>query len=184
MFANIWVPHAMALHRILYVMEEKPAQEEDKQKEVVIEMDVLSNRIGKICQVHFIRHFPNTNLPCTKIDLFFLIRFLMKTPLKGLFKQLCSLHPWRSLKLIWMKPWITWSDLREPCFLSEIFIETSGSFFQPELFCDSVIIRNFVHQEVHLHIWKQSRQWAYSGEFVNMSYLQMSLSAAISLNCR
>lgn len=60
MFANLCMPCAMALHRILYAMEEKSAQEEDKQKEEVIEMDILSNRIGKRCQVHFVRHFPNT----------------------------------------------------------------------------------------------------------------------------
>lgn len=98
------MPHAMALHRILYIMEEKSAQEEDKQKEVVIEIDVLSKRIGKRCQVCFVRHFPCTNLPCTKIPLFSLIRFLMKTPLKASVKQQCNLHPWRFLKLIWMKP--------------------------------------------------------------------------------
>lgn len=71
MFANLCMPHAMALHRILYIMEEKSVQEEDKQKEIVIGMDVLSNRIGKRCQVHFIGHFRNTNLPSTKIPLFF-----------------------------------------------------------------------------------------------------------------
>lgn len=104
MFANLCMPHAMALHRILYVTEEESAQEEGKQKEGVIEMDILRNRIGKTCQVHFVRHFPNTNLPSIKILHFFLFRLLMKTPLKALFKQLCSLHPWRFLKLVWMKP--------------------------------------------------------------------------------
>lgn len=68
MFANLCMPHAMALRSILYVMEEKPAQEESKQKERVIEMDILSKRRGKRCQVHFVRNFLYTNLPCIKIQ--------------------------------------------------------------------------------------------------------------------
>lgn len=66
MFANLCVLHAMALRRILYVMEEKPAHEEGKKRERVIEMDVLNNRIGKRCQVHFVRNFLYTNFPCIK----------------------------------------------------------------------------------------------------------------------
>lgn len=58
----------MALCSILYVMEEKLAQEEGKQKEWVIEMDILSNRIGKRCQVHFVWNFLYTNLPFIKIQ--------------------------------------------------------------------------------------------------------------------
>lgn len=63
MFANLCMSLAMALHSILYVMEEKPAQKEGKQRERVIEMDILSNRRGKICQVHFVRNFLYSNLP-------------------------------------------------------------------------------------------------------------------------
>lgn len=57
MFADLYMPHAMALCNILYVMEEKPAQMKGKQKESVIEMDILSYWRGKRCQVHFVINF-------------------------------------------------------------------------------------------------------------------------------
>lgn len=57
MFASLCMLHAMALHSILYVMEKRPTQEEGKQKERVIEIDILNNRIGKRCQVRLSETF-------------------------------------------------------------------------------------------------------------------------------
>lgn len=47
-------------------------------------------------------------------------------------KSLWKLHPWRSLRFMWTQPWAG------PALDSRLDQMTSGSPFQPKLFCNSV----------------------------------------------